>query len=407
MHSLEQLEKALEEGGSERKAAALVGLSRTAFTNLLYKLKNLCIQCKIEVSKENCTRCNACLIKAKGNKTKEEKSVYNQEYREKNKDKLAEYNKNYQKNNLQRFRTARQKYDATSAGRIAAERRRIRRLGYADQGMPTFDADLLKAQQTKCENCGTSENLTLDHHVPLSSNGQLSLENTNILCNICNSRKRDKAPEAFFSPEILSKIQDKFSKYDAFKSVGSPKEYTVNFAPNKARVRNFISHHHYSETCPGVVYSATLEFEGRVLGAIVFSMPSRQNIKVEGVKELLELSRLFIIDGTPKNTESWFIAKALNWLKVNSKVEAVVSYADTTEGHSGAIYKACNFELVGVTRPNFHYETAEGERIHKRQVWNRALLSRTKEKDQALLENLTQIPESEKYKFIYKLKSNS
>ena len=53
------------------------------------------------------------------------------------------------------------------------------------------------------------------------------------------------------------------------------------------------------------------------------------------------------IDDTPTNTESFFIGKTLRWIKQNTNIEVIVSYADLEQGHEGVIYKATNFHLLG------------------------------------------------------------
>ena len=48
-----------------------------------------------------------------------------------------------------------------------------------------------------------------------------------------------------------------------------------------------------------------------------------------------------------KNTESYFIGKTLKMLRRDWLKGIVVSYADKEYGHSGVIYKASNFKMVG------------------------------------------------------------
>lgn len=43
-----------------------------------------------------------------------------------------------------------------------------------------------------CTHCGSADELTVDHIVPLSRGGENELENMQILCKSCNSRKRDR-----------------------------------------------------------------------------------------------------------------------------------------------------------------------------------------------------------------------
>lgn len=40
-----------------------------------------------------------------------------------------------------------------------------------------------------CKECGTDENLTIDHIIPLARGGTNKLENLQVLCKSCNSRK--------------------------------------------------------------------------------------------------------------------------------------------------------------------------------------------------------------------------
>jgi hypothetical protein len=64
--------------------------------------------------------------------------------------------------------------------------------------------------------------------------------------------------------------------------------------------------------------------------------------------EVLELTRLAVIDGTQKNTESWFIAQSFDWLKKYApEVKVLVSYADPEQAHTGGIYRATNWLYQG------------------------------------------------------------
>ena len=64
-------------------------------------------------------------------------------------------------------------------------------------------------------------------------------------------------------------------------------------------------------------------------------------------EDVIELRRLCCVDETPKNTESFFIGRALRMLKKEWNGTVVVSYADKEYGHSGVIYRASNFTMTG------------------------------------------------------------
>jgi hypothetical protein len=121
-------------------------------------------------------------------------------------------------------------------------------------------------------------------------------------------------------------------------------------------VRPFIERWHYSGSINGVHVSFAfgLYRNGELQGAAIFGVVGMANAwkrYADSQDEVLELRRLCCIDDTPKNAESYFIGKCLRWLRQNSNVKTIVSYADSNYGHSGVIYKATNFDLVGATAP--------------------------------------------------------
>jgi len=65
----------------------------------------------------------------------------------------------------------------------------------------------------------------------------------------------------------------------------------------------------------------------------------------EEMSNVYELTRLWIEDGTPKNTESFLIG---NTLKLLDK-EIVVSFAEIQQGHLGIVYQATNFLYCGLS----------------------------------------------------------
>jgi hypothetical protein len=119
-------------------------------------------------------------------------------------------------------------------------------------------------------------------------------------------------------------------------------------------IATFIEEHHYSKSINGVKasYCFRLLNQGQLVGAMLFGTLGMANAwKKYGSSEgdVLELRRLCLIDETPKNSETFFIGQALRWLKNNTSVKTIVSYADPNHGHEGTIYKASNFLHQGMT----------------------------------------------------------
>lgn len=125
-------------------------------------------------------------------------------------------------------------------------------------------------------------------------------------------------------------------------------------------VRDFIETYHYSHNINGLRISYSFGLfnpEGTMVGAMVYGKLGMANAwkkyaDEDGTEDdVLELRRLVLIDDTPRNAESFFVGRTVKWLKKNTDVKTIVSYADPNHGHSGIIYRASNFEHVGMTAP--------------------------------------------------------
>jgi hypothetical protein len=156
---------------------------------------------------------------------------------------------------------------------------------------------------------------------------------------------------------------------------------------------------HYLHRWPGVaVCIVGLLDSGSCIGTIVFALPPRETAKRYRVRIAWELARLFIEDGTPKNTETWFMSRAINYLHLaHPEVEVLVSYADPSVGHAGTIYRAGNWISDGQTdqerkTPRFDY-MVEGKVYSRRShVPQGAVIQR--------------VPRGSKYRFIYWMKEH-
>jgi hypothetical protein len=139
-----------------------------------------------------------------------------------------------------------------------------------------------------------------------------------------------------------------------FCAVGSVRDYQVLLCDRKEIV-GFVEHWHYSKNVNGLTTDycfKLLDADGNMIGAMIYGKIAMANVwkkYAQQESELIELKRLCCIDNTPKNTESFFIGHTLRWLKKNTGIKTVISYADMTYSHEGTIYKASNFVYCGMT----------------------------------------------------------
>jgi hypothetical protein len=140
------------------------------------------------------------------------------------------------------------------------------------------------------------------------------------------------------------------------------------------RAKEFFTHHHYAKGCGTAPTAAYGLFEGDwLIGALMFQRPgSEATCKAvfgEGFeKSVTGLHRLAILDVTPKNTESWFIARCLARLKRDRPIyHSVLTFADPSAGHTGTIYRASNALYYGMSKREMRYATPDGGRRTRRQ----------------------------------------
>ena len=118
---------------------------------------------------------------------------------------------------------------------------------------------------------------------------------------------------------------------------------------NKLIVEN-----HYS----GKFYNATyihlgVFMDGIVKGVLQFGYamnPASQNsvVKNTGIKEYLELNRMWLHDDCPKNSESMAISFAIKYIKKKFPgIRWIQSFADERCGKHGIVYQASNFGYYG------------------------------------------------------------
>ena len=99
---------------------------------------------------------------------------------------------------------------------------------------------------------------------------------------------------------------------------------------------------------------------GATRGVVTFGTPASHHMLIGACPsapgDVIELNRLWVHDDMPRNSESWFVARALALLPP----KIVLSYADTAAGHAGYVYRAANFYYAGWTdmdrkTPRFDY----------------------------------------------------
>ena len=128
----------------------------------------------------------------------------------------------------------------------------------------------------------------------------------------------------------------------------------------KDQSKTFKSHYNYglyqygNSECLGACVFTCLPVPEIAVGAF--------GLKRDQQEGLYELSRLCIhpdIQQKEHNITSWFVSRCIKNFRKETKVRAILSYADASL-HTGIIYKACNFTYYGLTEAKKDFYFVDG-----------------------------------------------
>lgn len=134
-------------------------------------------------------------------------------------------------------------------------------------------------------------------------------------------------------------------------------------------IKNFVEKNHYSRNVNGVKisYCFKVEYNNELVGGVIFGAMSTTAWKkfANSEKKVLELRRLVLIDNAGKNSESRVIGFCLRKIKkIDKNIDIIVSYADPYHNHNGTIYKASNFEYLGLSGKDTGFLDKETHKIY-------------------------------------------
>lgn len=176
---------------------------------------------------------------------------------------------------------------------------------------------------------------------------------------------------------------------------------------DKNIAKELIIKNHYSHKWSSCRYALGLFDNNILIGVAVYGFPvGRQTIKSITNKlensDVLELTRLWLIDEAPKNSESYFLGKTFDWLKKNTKIKVLISYSDPMYDHTGIIYQATNWIYQGNNTMLIkgYLHKINGEIMHPRSVV--ALYGTTKMEDLKKIDtNYERIEMKKKHRYLY------
>lgn len=143
---------------------------------------------------------------------------------------------------------------------------------------------------------------------------------------------------------------------------------------NKYEAAQFVSTRHYSVVMPRLTkYYFGYYIKDKLVGVITFGWGTRPKHTIQKLfpsldtKDYYEIGKMCLDDSLPKNSESQLLSKSIDWLKKNTDIKYLFTWADGIVGKPGYVYQAANF-LYGGFSITDTYVSKSGEKIHPRTI---------------------------------------
>lgn len=174
---------------------------------------------------------------------------------------------------------------------------------------------------------------------------------------------------AIFDEKARKKLLEQTSYNDFEYNGWKVKDIKVKqITPKEARP--YIAMFHYSKTFPDstrFVYGGYVD--NKLVGIVCYGMGCGKNQYTAIIPDIqngqyVELTRLWCMNGSPRNTESRIIGQSLKLLP--KEIKLIVSFSDASQGHCGLIYQATNWYYLGKNNGGKMLEMENGIQKHPR-----------------------------------------
>jgi len=151
--------------------------------------------------------------------------------------------------------------------------------------------------------------------------------------------------------------------------------WTVQPIPSHAEAAAFIRSGHYAKGAPntstyrhGLYRNDSPPLVGDLLGVVLWIPPTRsaaEHVAGDDWQGVLACSRLCVAPEVPTNGASFLLGRSMRAID-RGRWPVLVTYADTAQGHTGAIYKATNWRCDGETAAGDLWVDAQGRQTSRK-----------------------------------------
>jgi hypothetical protein len=176
------------------------------------------------------------------------------------------------------------------------------------------------------------------------------------------------------------------------------KDWSVKSIDNATAQQMVVENHYLHRKAPCSQAFGLFDESDKLRGVVMYGTPSSSALRAgiagkEHANNVIELTRLWIDDSTPKNSESYLIGNSIK----HCDKEIVVSFADTSQNHLGIVYQATNWIYTGLSAKRTDW-SVEGIDKHGH-TW--ADKYTAAEMRQLFGDRFSLVPRSRKHRYIY------
>jgi hypothetical protein len=176
--------------------------------------------------------------------------------------------------------------------------------------------------------------------------------------------------------------------------------FKIEKIENKLAQKVVIENHYLHRKAPCSHAFGLFDNNDNLMGVIIYGIPASRAAVIgiageENCKNVIELTRLWVDDQCPKNSESFLIGNTIKLIPH----EIIISYADTKMNHLGIVYQATNWIYVGLTVKRKDYKIIGKENNHPRTMFRNNLT--VKDFKEQLGDNLYLEERSRKHRYVY------
>ena len=175
-------------------------------------------------------------------------------------------------------------------------------------------------------------------------------------------------------------------------------DWSVKPIDNATAQQVVVEHHYLHRKAPCSQAFGLFDEGDKLRGVVMYGTPSSSALRSgiagkDQATNVVELTRLWIDDSTPKNSESYLIGNSIK----HCDKEIVVSFADTSQNHLGIVYQATNWIYTGLSAKRTDW-SVEGIDKHGHTWADKYTAAQMRE---LFGDRFTLVPRSRKHRYIY------